>query len=198
LTKQLDPLAYVIPPTEMTRSMALVARMRARDAAALVDARRQIAALAPDIAVTAVWWSDSINASTPYRNPRFQTLVLTTFALLAITLTTLGVFAVVSFAVTARTHEIGVRLALGASTRSILRLIVQQALAPVVLGLCAGLLATQLLKRVAEAQLYAVDVRDPATLAMASMAVLSAALLAAYLPARRAGRTDPTAVLRAE
>ena len=198
LTRQLDPLAYVIPPPKMTRGMTLVARTRTRSAGALVDTRREIGRLAPDIAVTAGWWSDSIDASTPYRNPRFQTLVLTTFAVLAITLTALGIFAVVSFAVATRIHEMGVRLAIGASPSSILRLVVRQALTPVVLGLLMGLVATQLLKRIAEAQLYEVDVRDPATLVTAAVTVLSAALFAAYLPARRASRTDPATVLRSE
>jgi ABC-type antimicrobial peptide transport system permease subunit len=90
----------------------------------------------------------------------------------------------------------GVRLAIGASPSSILRLVVRQALTPVVLGLLMRLAATQLLKRIAEAQLYEVDVRDPATLVAAATTVLSAALLAAYLPARRASRTDPATVLR--
>ena len=198
LTRQLDPLAYVIPPPKMTRGMTLVARMRTRSTGALIDTRRQIGRLAPDIAVTAVWWSDSIDASTPYRNPRFQTLVLTTFAVLAIALTALGIFAVVSFAVAARTREMGVRLAIGASPSSILRLVVRQALSPVALGLFVGLVATQLLKRIAEAQLYDVDVRDPVTLVAAAITVLSTALFAAYLPARRASRTDPAAVLRSE
>lgn len=198
LTRQLDPLAYVIPPPKMARGMTLVARMRTRSASTLVDARRQIGGLVPDIAVTAVWCSDSISASTPYRNPRFQTLVLATFALLAITLTALGIFAVVSFAVAARTREMGVRLAIGASPSSILRLVVRQALTPVVLGVFIGLAATQLLKRIAEAQLYEVDVRDPATLVAAATTVLAAALFAAYLPARRASRTDPATVLRSE
>jgi len=198
LTRQLDPLAYVIPPPKTTRGMTLVARMRARSAGALVDTRRLIGQLAPDVVVTAVWWSDSITASTPYRNPRFQTLVLTTFAVLALTLTALGIFAVVSFAVASRIHEMGVRLAIGASPGALLRLVVRQALTPVVLGLFVGLAATQLLKRVAEAQLYQVDVRDPATLFAAAVSVLSAALFAAYLPARRASRTDPATVLRSE
>ena len=198
LTRQLDPLAYVIPAPKMTRGMTLVVRMRTRSAGAPVDARRQIGRLAPDIAVTAVWWSDSIDASTPYRNPRFQTLVLATFAVLAITLTALGIFAVVSFAVAARTREMGVRLAIGASPGSILRLVVRQALSPVAFGLGMGLLATQLLKRIAEAQLYEVDVRDPATLVLTAVTVMSAALFAAYVPARRASRTDPAVVLRAE
>jgi hypothetical protein len=197
LTRQLAPLAYVIPPPTMTRGMTLVARTRTRSAGALVDARRAIGGLVTT-AVTAVWWSDSISASVPYRNPRFQTLILTTFATLGIALTALGIFAVISFLVAARVHEMGVRLAIGASPDSIMRLVVRQALAPVVAGLCVGLTATQWLKPIAEAQLYAVNVRDPGPLVAAGTAVLSAALFAAYLPARRASRTDPAAVLRSE
>jgi putative ABC transport system permease protein len=197
LTKQLAPLAYVIPPPTMTRGMTLVARTRTRSAAALVDARRAIGGLVTT-AVTAVWWSDTISASTPYRNPRFQTLMLTTFAALGIALTALGIFAVVSFLVSTRVHEMGIRLAIGASPASIVLLIVRQALGPVVVGLCVGLLGTQWLKPIAEAQLYAVDVRTPAPLVAAAVAVLSAALLAAYLPARRASQTDAAVVLRSE
>ena len=197
LTRQLAAPAYVIPPPTMTRGMTLVARTRARSAGALVDARRVIGGLVTS-AVTAVWWSDTISASTPYRNPRFQTLILTTFATLGIALTALGIFALVSFQVAARMREMGVRLAIGASPGSIVRLVVRQAAAPVVAGLCIGLVATQWLKPIAEAQLYAVDVRDAPSLVIAGVAVLSATLLAAYLPARRASRTDPAAVLRSE
>jgi len=171
--------------------------MRTRNAGALVDARRAIGGLVTS-AVTAVWWSDAISASTPYRNPRFQTLILTTFATLGGALTALGIFAVVSFLVAARAHEMGIRLAIGASPGSIVRLVVRQAVSPVAAGLCLGLIATQWLRPVAEAQLYAVDVRAPGLLAAAAVAVLSAALIAAYLPARRASRTDPIAALRAE
>jgi predicted permease len=198
LTRQLDPLAYVVPPSDLARGMTLVVRMRGRNAVSLTEVRREVGRLAPDIAVTAQWWSDSINASTPYRNPRFQTLVLTTFGLLAIILTALGIFGVVSFTVTAQLRELGVRLAIGASANSILRLVVRQAVTPVIVGLFIGLLATQLLKRIAEAQLYQVDVREPGTLIAASATVLCAALVAAYLPARQASRTDPATVLRAE
>lgn len=197
LTRQLAPLAYVIPPPAMTRGMTLVARARTRSAGTLVGARRAIGNLVTT-AVTAVWWSDSISASTPYRNPRFQTLMLTTFATLGIALTALGIFAVVSFTVAARVREMGVRLAIGASPGSIVRLIVRQALAPVGVGLCAGFVAAQWLKPIAEAQLYAVDARNPGPLVAAGIAVVTAALFAAYLPARQASRTDPAAVLRSE
>jgi len=198
LTRALDPPAYAIPPPDMKRSLTIVARMRSRGPGALVEMRREVGRLAPRTAVTSQWWSDSIDALTVYRNPRFQTLVLGGFAMLALGLTALGTFSVVAFAVAARKREMGVRLSIGATPRSLVRLVVRQALTPVVLGLFIGLAATEWLKRLAAAQLFAVDVRDPVTLATAALVVVSAALLAAYLPARHASRVDPVTVLRAE
>ena len=89
------------------------------------------------------WWSAAIADQAGYRNPRFQTLVLTTFAVLGLTLTALGVFGAVAFLVATRTREMGVRLALGAQPRSLVRLVVWQALAPVAIGILAGLVATR-------------------------------------------------------
>jgi ABC-type antimicrobial peptide transport system permease subunit len=164
----------------------------------LAEARREVGLLAPETPVTGVWWSDSIDAQTAYRNPRFQTLVLGTFGALALGLTALGVFAAVAFAVAARTREMGVRLALGAPPRSLVRLVVREAVTPVVVGIVVGLAATQALRRIAEAQLFEVNTRDPLTLAAAAFSVAAAALVAAYFPARHAARVDPIGVLRAE
>ena len=145
-----------------------------------------------------MWWSDSIEGLAAYRNPRFQTLVLGTFGALSLVLTSLGIFAVVAFAVASRTREMGVRLALGAPPRSLVRLMVRQAVTPVAVGLFAGLAAVQWLRRIAEAQLFDVNARDPITLAAAAVTVAAAALIAAYFPARHATRVDPIGVLRAE
>lgn len=175
--------------------MTLVARMRSRGPHALEDVRREIAALAPGSPVTSVSWSDSINALAAYRNPRFHTLVLGTFAMLALVLTAMGIFAAVAFAVATRTREMGVRLALGAPPRSLVRLVLRQAVTPVAVGILAGIVATQWLRHIAKTQLFEVDARDPVTLAAA---VVTVALAAAYLPARHATRVDPIDILRAE
>jgi predicted permease len=198
LSGPMPPPVYVFPPRDTTRGMTIVARMRSRGPQALADVRREIAALTPGSPVTAVWWSDSIDALAAYRNPRFQTLVLGTFAALALVLTSLGIFAAVAFVVATRTREMGVRLALGAPPRSLVRLVVRQAVSPVAIGLVAGLVAAQWLRRVAEAHLFEVNARDPVTLALAAATVAAAALVAAYLPARHATRVDPIGVLRAE
>jgi ABC-type antimicrobial peptide transport system permease subunit len=95
-------------------------------------------------------------------------------------------------------REMGVRLAIGAPPRSLKQLILRQVVPPMVLGIFIGLVATQWLRRIAEAQLYEVNARDPITLVIAAITVAAAAVLAAYLPARRASRVDPLVVLRAE
>ena len=192
------PPAYVIPGPEYFGIRTLVARARGRDEAILADVRRQIGAMAPGAPVTARWWSDSISSVTAYRNPRFQTLVLGSFASLALGLTALGVFGLVAFLVASRRRELGIRMAIGATPASLIGLTLAKALAPTLAGVALGLLATRWLGRLAEAQLYEVDTGDPATLALAVAAVTVAALLAAYLPARRAARIDPMAVLRRE
>ncbi len=133
-----------------------------------------------------------------YKNPRFQTLVLTSFAAMALGLTVLGVFGVVATLVSARTREMGIRVAIGATPQSLVHLFLRQTLVPVAAGLALGLLAARWLARLAEAQLFKVDAHDPATLAMAAAAVVGSAFIAAYLPARRAARVDPVVVLRAE
>jgi predicted permease len=189
--------AYVIAGAN-TRMLTIVARVRGQQAAVLAGIKRDMSRLAGGQPSTVEWWTDSISALTSYRNPRFQTIVLGTFATLALALMAVGIFGVVAFLVAIRTHEMGIRLALGATPSSLVRLMVGQSLAPVGVGLVVGLLATRGLTRLAEAHLFAVQVRDPVTLAGAAATVVVAALLAAYLPARQAMRADPTVVLRAE
>jgi len=197
LDEESEPLAYVIPHDD-TRVMTLVVRARSHKEATVAAIRRGIGAIAYGIPVKAGWWSDSIQALTAYRNPRFQTLVFGTFAGLALLLIALGTFGVISFSVAARTHELGVRLALGAAPRSLVRMMVGQTLAPIAAGLILGLLLTRWLSRLAEAQLFQVKTNDPAMTVIAALVVIAVAVLAAYVPARRASRIDPLAVLRAE
>jgi putative ABC transport system permease protein len=148
--------------------------------------------------VTGVWWSDAMDEQTAYRNPRFQTLVLGTFAGLALGLTALGVFGVVTSAVARRMREMAVRLAVGAPPRSLIVLVLRQLLPPLIAGIVIGLAATQGLRRIAESQLYEVNARDPLILSAAVFTVCLAAVVAAYLPARFAGRVDPVVALRCD
>jgi putative ABC transport system permease protein len=191
------PPVYVIP-TGRTTAMTVFARMRSDARTRPDELRREIRHVAPEAPVDAAWWSDVIGSLTVYKNPRFQTIVLVSFASIALGLTALGIFGVVAFLVTARTREMGIRVAIGAQPGSLVALIVRQALLPVGLGLLLGLVATQWAGKFAESQLFKVQTRDPWTLALTAAAVVAAAMLAAWLPARRAARVDPILVLRAE
>jgi putative ABC transport system permease protein len=197
LERETEPPAYVIPG-EATRRMTLVVRTRSRQEATLAAIRREIGALAPGNPVTAGWWTDSISADPAYRNPQFQTFVLGVFAAMALVLTAQGIFGVVAFSVAARTHEMGIRLALGAAPRSLVRLMMRQTLIPLAGGLLIGLSMMLWVKQIVEAQLYRVETRDPVMLAIAILTIVAVAVIAAYLPARRASRIDPIVVLKAE
>lgn len=193
------PPAYIIPGTD-SRGLTLVLRMKpgVRGKDVLADLKRQIAPMAPGTPVTAEWWAEQISALTAYRNPRFQTIVLSGFALLAMGLMAMGVYAAISFLVASRTREIGIRVAIGARPGALIRHMVRQATVPAAIGVAGGLVATRWMARLAEAQLFDVKTSDPATLLGASLAVLIATLLAAYLPARHAARVDPIVALRSE
>lgn len=193
------PPGYIIPGAD-ARRLTLVARMRPGAAGndVLVDMRRQIAPMAPGAPVGAGWWSERINALSDYRNPRFQTIVLSGFGVLAMSLLGIGVYAVISFVVASRTREIGIRMAIGAQCAVLVRQMVLQAAAPAALGIVLGLAATRWMAHLAEAQLFEVKASDPLTLVAAAGTVLVMTFLAAYLPARHAARVDPIIALRAE
>lgn len=191
------PPVYVLPGSD-TRRMTLVTRTHAADGETLERIRQDVARFAPGSVVTARWWSDAIGALTPYRNPRFQTVVLSCFAVLSLTVTALGVFAVIAFTIASRRREMGIRLALGVPPRGLAAMMVRYALEPVAWGLIAGLIATRALARLAEAQLFDVETRDPVVLVAVALTVLGTTMIAAWLPARRAGRMDPLVTLRAD
>jgi len=195
---QPEPLAYVIPD-QQARRMTMVVRMRTTGSQSLNQLKHAIDALglATVRPVEASWWADDISARPEYQNPRFQTLILGAFAALALLLTAIGIFGVVALLVAGRTHEMGVRLAIGAAPSSLVTLSMRGVLVPVIAGVTAGTLTTRGVRHLVEQQLFRVEAHDPTMLMAAAMTVTVAALLAAYLPARRAGRVDPVIVMRA-
>jgi predicted permease len=120
------------------------------------------------------------------------------FGLLALVLAAIGLYGVMSYSVARRTNEIGLRLALGAPRRQVLGLVLRETAQLIAIGLAAGLAAALAGTRVAASQLFGISAHDPATLAVATLAMAAVALLAGFLPARRAAATDPMAALRYE
>jgi putative ABC transport system permease protein len=130
--------------------------------------------------------------------PRFNTLLLTLFACVALILTAVGLYGVMAYSVTQRTREIGVRVALGAQTGDVLRLVVGQGMKLTLLGAALGLVLALALTRVMKSLLFGVSPTDPLTFALITTALILVALTACFIPARRATRIDPMTALRAE
>ena len=125
-------------------------------------------------------------------------IIFTVFAIVAVTLASVGLYGVVSHGVTERTHEIGVRMALGAETRHVLGLVVRQGLSMACIGTVLGVAGTLALSRWIQGLLFGITATDPGTLAAVAVTLLVVATLACYIPAWRATRVDPTTALRAE
>ena len=157
--------------------------------------RAQISAADPDQPITDIQTADEL-MGTSLAQPRFTMLLLGSFAAAALALAIIGVYGVLAYSVEQRRHELGIRVALGAERADILRLVVRQGLALAVGGIFIGLLAALLLTRLMSSLLYKVGTRDFTTFALAPMVFLAIALLASFLPALRATRTDPMEALR--
>ena len=129
---------------------------------------------------------------------RFNMMVFTGFALVALGLAAVGLFALIAYAVSLRTREIGVRIALGATPRHVVRLMLSQGTALVAVGLVGGLIAAFISTRLISALLFEVSPTDPLTFAAVACVLVVVAMLASYLPARRAAKVDPIIALRAD
>ena len=125
-------------------------------------------------------------------------MLFSAFGITALVLAALGLYAVGAYEVAQRKREVGIRLAIGGSASAVEWLIVRQALVPVMIGILAGLAGTYWAAEFIQAFLYRVDARDPGTLAIVALVLLSSTGIAAWLPAHRAAHADPAAVLRVQ
>ncbi len=192
-----QPEVYVPYAQASVESMVMLLRTGADPAARLPEVKAAIWALDRDLPFADAGPLDDLlfDASAQHR---FRALVLGAFATLALGLAAIGIYGVMSYSVTRRNRDIGVRVALGAQSRDIFRLILGEGLTLTAVGLAAGVAASLALSRMLAGLLFGVTATDPLTFAGATAVLLLVALVASYLPARRAARLDPLAALRLE
>ena len=159
--------------------------------------RREVAALDRLQPLTSVKTMDDVIGTTTAPR-RFATLLLGVFAAVALVLATLGIYSVISYSITLRTQEIGIRMALGAQRRDILMMVMRNGMLLTLIGAVIGLVGAFVLSRWMTSMLFGVSANDPATYVVVLFVALAAALLACLLPARRATRVDPLVALRYE
>src|SRR6185295_1209133 len=175
--------------------LALVVRTAGEPAALTGAVKRLVRSVDPDVPIAQVRTLDEV-LSTSLAEPRVYTLLLLVFAALALTLATIGLYGVVSYTVTQRTPEMGVRLALGSERGAVVRLVLRQGLSLALTGTAIGLVVTLGVARLLTRLVPGAEPSDPLTLSAVSALLIGVALIASYLPARRASRVDPTVALR--
>jgi putative ABC transport system permease protein len=192
------PLQVYLPLTqESARALAIVTRTPAEPAAMTSVVQAAVHRLDKDLPLYAVRTMDQV-LDTSMARERMSMLILIVFATVALTLASVGLYGVVAHGVTERTHEIGVRMALGAEPHHVLGLVVRQGLLTAAIGAAIGVAASIALSRTVQSLLFGVTATDPVTFGAVVAMLLGVALVACYIPAWRATRVDPTTALRAE
>jgi putative ABC transport system permease protein len=191
------PMVYWAHPQLVYNEMTYVVRTNGDPMNLAAAARREIQQIDKDQPVADVRsmqsWVDELTARS-----RFGTLLLGIFAALALILAAIGIYGVMSYSVTQRTHELGIRIALGAQTRDLLKLILGRGFGLTLVGIALGLVASFALTRVMSSLLFGVSATDPVAFGGLSLLLTVVALLACYIPTRRALKVDPMVALRNE
>jgi putative ABC transport system permease protein len=165
--------------------------------AAIPALKTSVSARAPGVRLDGISTMDAIVSRT-FAPWRFSSVVVTAFAMMALAFAGVGISSLVAFAVTQRTREIGVRVALGARPLDVVVLVAREGVRVVAVGAASGVLAAWLLRRAVQSMLFGVSPGDAWTFCGVALVLGAVSLVAAYVPARRAARLDPVAALRAE
>jgi len=190
--------AYYVPQTQTPFSQMTMVVRTANDPHGLIPVvTRVVGSMDRDLPVFSIKTMDEYLAAS-VAAPRFNSTLLGIFAAVALVLTIVGLYGVMSYSVAQRTNEIGIRMALGAQTRDVLRLIVAQGFKLVLAGLLIGLAGAFALSRLVASLLFGVGTRDPLTFATVAVLLGLVSILACYIPARRATKVDPLKALRYE
>lgn len=186
------------PLTYDTRStMGMVVRAAGEEAALVPAIERLVGSIEPDATVSDVRTMDGV-VTRSVASRRLPMLLLVLFAVTALVLAAVGLFALVSYTVTSRRRELGIRMAVGAAARDLRRWVLAYALRVALPGATAGVLVSWLLARYLSELLFETSPTDVPTFASAALVLTAVVLIAAWLPARRAGRVDPAEILRAD
>jgi predicted permease len=178
-------------------AMSFVLRTQAGPAPVAAAVRSLLSSADPEMAISQARTMEQI-VEESLASRKFEVYLASAFAVAALVLASLGIYGVISFAVARRTPEMGIRIALGAPGTQLMAMVVRQGMAPVAVGLAAGLVGAVLVTRLIRSQLYQVAPNDPLTMACVALLLLGVALCACWIPARRATRIDPLKALRFE
>jgi predicted permease len=197
LRREVRPELYMCALQVTPRSQMLLIRTSGDPSAIVSTVRREIQAMNPQLPLFGVETLES-QLSETLTSPRFRAVLLASFAIIALLLASIGIYGVTAHAVGQRTHEVGIRMALGARRGDVLKMIVAQHLAPALIGLAIGLAGALALSRFLRTMVYGVGMTDPITFMSMALALLLVTVAACWIPARRATRVDPLVALRAE
>ena len=190
--------AYYMPQSQLPFTQLIAVVKSTNDPRALTGSlTREVRAMDPELPIFSVKTMEEYISSS-VAAPRFNTTLLSIFAAVALVLTIIGLYGVMSYSVAQRTNEIGIRMALGAQTRDVLGLIVKDGMKLVLLGLVLGISGALGLTRLLSTLLFGVTTRDPVTFVAIAALLSFVAILACYIPAWRATRVDPLEALRCE
>jgi predicted permease len=189
------PMAYTSYRQEGQSYLTMVIKTAGDPMLALPTLRSAVRELDPKLPLIGVTTMDQVAGNNLARR-RFSMLLLIVFAVVSLTLAIIGTYGVIAYSVSARTPELGVRIALGATTRNVLRLVIGQSFATSALGITAGIAGAMLSTQLIRGMLYGVEPTDPLTFVLVVTVLLVSSVLAAAVPARRATRIDPVEALR--